>query len=418
MTQHDDRLQESVDGLTAIEHTKRGYGLWRGEVIHPADARMDAIIASGDPITDTKGLGLRYVAVRGRSVIPHFRVNDPDKFSAALDRAFPAVHDAIVRVVAEDIRTGGYDALARWCEGPALPEAFRVADVAVEKPCCEGGVSYRPDIVVAHGEGGRIELEVVNTHAPEGPRAEAAWAAGHIVLTMRVRDLVEQIVFSEGRDVVPDAAALREMLRGRRFRLAGRERVSADVLAIWRDLNLSAYAMELRARLRAGYREDYIGVVEIVEDILAGCASSDIDYRRGNERALRDVYDRFHVLQWAANDKIENVFPPRVKDPRDSKHRWSIAAREFRERLQAVTAPHPALLRTDAAANAFLDQFDRAHEPVGARRLRYTVAAVWHCRKRRLQAAADEASMYVGFGNPKNGKHRRHPLMATEEGIS
>jgi hypothetical protein len=77
-----------------------------------------------------------------------------------------------------------------------------------------------------------------------------------------------------------------------------------------------------------------------------------------------------------------------------------------------------ALLRTDAAANAFLDQFDRAHEPAGARRLRYTVAAVWHCRKRRLKAAADEASMYVGFGNPKNGKHRRHPLTATEEGIS
>jgi hypothetical protein len=85
-------------GLTAIEHTKRGYGLWRGEVIHPASDKAAEAAESGEPITDTKGLGLRYVLVRGEKVLPHFRVHDPERFSAALDRAFPAVHDAIASV--------------------------------------------------------------------------------------------------------------------------------------------------------------------------------------------------------------------------------------------------------------------------------------------------------------------------------
>jgi hypothetical protein len=419
MTQHDNQLQASVDGLTAIEHTKRGYGLWRGEVIHPADVRMDTIVASGDPITDTKGLGLRYVPVRGERVLPHFRVHDPEKFSAALDLAFPAVHDAIVRLVAADVRAGGYAALARWCDGGALPDTFTVADVTVEKPCSAGGVSYRPDIVVTHGEGGRIELEVVNTHAPEGPRVEAAWAAGHVVLTMRVRDLVEQIVFSDGRDVVPCDEALPGLLRGRRFRLAGRESMGAEVLAVWRDLNLSEYAMEMREALRAAYRADVRAVTEPIAEIACGVTGSDIEVRVRRDPRLQEVHRLFQLLMAARYSGPESVFTSRQKDPRRIQHLWAIAARDFREALAAASSPCESLVQSDEDASIFLDQFDRAsHEPPGIRRLRYAVAAVWYCRKRRLLDAADMANSLINFGDRKNGAHRRHPLVATEEGIS
>jgi hypothetical protein len=71
------RGTQQTQGITALEHTKRGYGLWRGEVIHPDDPRMDEIIASGYPITDTKGFGLHYVPVRGAGRIAHFRAHDP-----------------------------------------------------------------------------------------------------------------------------------------------------------------------------------------------------------------------------------------------------------------------------------------------------------------------------------------------------
>ena len=249
---------------TALEATKRGYGLWRGEVIHPADPRMDEIVASDDPITDTKGLGLRYVPVRGARAVPHFRVHDPERFSAALDRMYPAVHDAVVRLVAGDIETGGFEALQSWCASDALPEPFTVANVAVENRYSEDGVGYRPDIAVLHPEGGRIELEVVNTHAPETRRLDAAWGAGHIVLGLRIRDLVEDIVFSEGRGTVPDDATLLEMLRGRRFRLCGRERVPESVHVVWRDLNLSAYATDLRAAVRSYWRGHFRDRIEPV----------------------------------------------------------------------------------------------------------------------------------------------------------
>lgn len=259
-----ERLTEQTRTRTALEDTKRGYGLWRGEVIHPADPRMDAITASNDPITDTKGLGLRYIPVRGPHVLPHFRVHDPEKFSAVLDRMYPAIHDAVVRIVAEDVRAGGFEALARWCVGGVLPEPFAVAGVDVEGRCEAGGVHYRPDVSVLHPEGGRIELEVVNTHAPEARRLEAAWDAGHIILSLRIRDLVEDVVFSEGRGAVPEDSVLREMLRGRRFRLCGCGRVPETVQALWRDLNLAGYAGELRAAIRSYWRGHFRDRIEPV----------------------------------------------------------------------------------------------------------------------------------------------------------
>lgn len=382
-----------VNGLNAIEHTKRGYGLWRGEVIHPASDMAAKAAESGEPITDTKGLGLRYVLVRGAMVLPHFRVHDPERFSAALDRAFPAVHDAIVRLVADDIRAGGFDALMRWCARSSLPEAFDLAGVFVEKPCDAGGVSYRPDIVAAHSEGGRIELEVVNTHAPGAARCEAAWQAGHLVLSLGVRDLVEQIVFSEGRDVVPDDALLRDMLRGRKFRLAGRERVGEAVLAVWRDLNLSAYAMSLRSYLRAAYQADAEDVQGPICEILNTVSGSDLDDRVKVRGPLRNLYDSFWVLWgggWAAHD-----------------------LEMFLERLERASRPHPLLAAASADVEGFLDEFDRAaREPVGVRRLRYCLAAVWHVRKMRLKAAAINAADILELDAANC------VLNATEEGIS
>jgi hypothetical protein len=250
----------SVQARTAIDDTKRGYGLWRGEVLHPASPRVAAALASGEPITDTKGLGLRYVPVRGDKVIPHFRVHDPEKFSAALDRAFPAVHDAVVRLVAEDVRAGGFAALERWCASGCLPEPFEVWEVRVEMRC-DG---YRPDICVRHPEGGQIELEVINTHAPEKVRLDKAWGAGHIVLSLRIRDLVEALVFSEGRGLVPDDETLRGLLKGRRFALCGRESVPNEVHAVWRDLNMQAYAVVLGARLSESRRNFFRAVLPML----------------------------------------------------------------------------------------------------------------------------------------------------------
>lgn len=388
------------------------------EVIHPASDKAAEAAESGEPITDTKGLGLRYVLVRGEKVLPHFRVHDPERFSAALDRAFPAVHDAIVRLVADDIRADGFRALARWCESSSLPEAFDVAGVHVEKPCVAGGVAYRPDIVVAHGEGGRIELEVVNTHPPGVARCDAAWQAGHIVLCLRVRDLVEQTVFSEGRDVVPDDALLRDMLRGRKFRLAGRERVGEAVLAMWRDLNMSAYAMDLRDALRWAYAHDLRETVAPVSEICCGLTGSDVGSRVRRDPALQEAHRLFGVLMAARCHGPEAVFVSSQKDPRRIKHLWGIAARDFRELLAKVSEPCEVLVGADDAANTFLDHFtNAAREPTGVRRLRYAVAAVWYCRKRRLAEHADMANSLLNFGDRKNGKHRRNPLAATEEGI-
>jgi hypothetical protein len=342
----------------------------------------------------------------------------PEMLGGALDAAFPSVHDAVVRVVAEDIRAGGYDALARWCAAGSLPERFKVAEVTVEKKVTAEGREYQPDIAVWHSEGGRVELEVVNTHPPDAGRLEAAWCAGHFVLTLGIRDVVEKLVFSEARGVVPDDETLRALLGQRKFRLYGDTGGARETAYVaWRDLNLSAYAMELRAELRAAYWEDRRSVVSILADICCGCMGSDIPFEHGDTRAMRGIHRMFRALMRAAEGDSENVFPARSRHPGSSKQRWSIAAREFREALGHASAPHPDFVRVAAKADVFLDQFDRAHEPAGVRRLRYTLAAVWYCRKKHLAESADMANSLIGFGHPKGGKHRRMPLAATEQGI-
>lgn len=273
-------------GLTAPEDTKRGYGLWRGEVIHPADPRMDDILASGDPITDTKGLGLRYTPVRGASRIEHFRAS-ADQLSAALDEVFPDVHDAVVRLVAEDVQARGFEALKDWCVSAALPDPFEVWEVRTEMRC-DG---YRPDICVRHPEGGQIELEVVNTHAPESARLDKAWGAGHIVLSLRIRDVVEQIVFSAGRGVVPEDGELRALLRGRRFRLCGQSYLPRAVVHRWRDLNLAAYAQTLLAELAQEWETYNAEILRPFEMTLSGeKVPRRPSARRGRIRAFGEAF--------------------------------------------------------------------------------------------------------------------------------
>lgn len=273
-------------GLTAPEDTKRGYGLWRGEVIHPADPRMDEILASGDPITDTKGLGLRYTPVRGGSRVEHFRANT-EQLSAALDGVFPDVHNAVVRLVAEDIRARGFEALKDWCVSSALPEPFEVWEVRTEMRC-DG---YRPDICVRHPEGGQIELEVVNTHAPEAGRLDKAWDAGHIVLSMRIRDVVEKIVFSAGRGVVPEDDELRALLKGKRFRLSGRSQIPRAVAQKWKDLNLAVYAQTLLSDLTQTWETYNAEIVRPLEKVISGeKVFRRPSARRGRIRAFGEAF--------------------------------------------------------------------------------------------------------------------------------
>jgi hypothetical protein len=339
---------EAQVGLTAPEDTKRGYGLWRGEVIHPADPRMDEILASGDLITDTKGLGLRYTPVRGSYAVQHFRVNDPDKFSAALDVAFPDVHDAVVRLVAEDIRERGFAALKDWCVSSALPEPFEVWEVRTEMRC--GG--YRPDICVRHPEGGQIELEVVNTHAPESDRLEKAWGAGHIVLSMRIRDVVEKIVFSAGRGVVPEDDELRALLKGKRFRLSGRSQMPRAVAQKWKDLNLAAYAQTLLGELTQAWETYNAEIVCPLEKVISGeKVFRRPSARRGRIRAFGEAFQE----------------PP----PADAKELCGLWGAALRNAARDILNDNHELMSACRAGEQFCAEWLRASvQPESVRRLR------------------------------------------------
>jgi len=365
----------SVQARTAIDDTKRGYGLWRGEVLHPASPRVAAALASGEPITDTKGLGLRYVPVRGDKVIPHFRVHDPEKFSAALDRAFPAVHDAVVRLVAEDVRAGGFAALERWCASGCLPEPFEVWEVRVEMRC-DG---YRPDICVRHPEGGQIELEVINTHAPEKVRLDRAWGAGHIVLSLRIRDLVEALVFSEGRGLVPDDETLRGLLKGRRFGLCGRESVPREVQVVWRDLNLAAYCEDISAGLKTAWRKHRYELSE-VSFMLGGGNRGDTDdsVRPRCERAYDMLY-----LGWG-------------RGPSGFDSLWYTP---LLAEIKRACAPDPEFLTRLRDAENFLTAFEHATaltaSTQAARKLRYRLAAMARIKRCELSWMWEHVSEIV-----------------------
>lgn len=367
---------EAQVGLTAPEDTKRGYGLWRGEVIHPADPRMDEILASGDPITDTKGLGLRYTPVRGSYAVQHFRVNDPDKFSAALDVAFPDVHDAVVRLVAEDIRERGFAALKDWCVSSALPEPFEVWEVRTEMRC-DG---YRPDICVRHPEGGQIELEVVNTHAPESDRLEKAWGAGHIVLSMRIRDVVEKIVFSAGRGVVPEDDELRALLKGRRFTLCGRSEVSEEVRAVWRDLNLAAYCEDLSHELKRAWRVYHYRLSETAV-MLGGGTRSAVDCEDAKERC-EYAYD---LIYRRCDGRVSGFLQG-----------WY---RPLLESLRLAFAPDENFLAKLSVAESFLSNFEQARDSdaagKAAKRLRYRIAAMQRQKKGCAEHVWENASSHA-----------------------
>jgi hypothetical protein len=237
------------DGLSARGDTKRGFGMWRGRVIHPDEPDMGEIIASGEPVTDCKGLGLRYTPVRAKGRIPHFRVQDAE-FSAALNSAYPAFHHAAVRVLAVYLQQHRYAGLKRLVRaGDLPPTAFRVGSVRTEVTFCVDGVTYRPDIVVESHDAGypRIELEVVNTHPPAAERVEAAERDNALVLWMNIRDLVERCVFDSSTTLgVPADPDLLEMLLPKWFTSGLSVRSEAiRFQVLWRDLDQARYLERL-----------------------------------------------------------------------------------------------------------------------------------------------------------------------------
>lgn len=244
--------------IAAIPNTKRGLGLWRGSIIHPADDRLpeikDAIRRGAEPITCAKGLvKLSPVRASIRGATAHFRVNDPD-YTAKIDSSYPEFHHAAVRVIANYLSAEGYDGLRRLCYSTCLPEkVFTVGAVTRERVFNVSGVIYRPDIVVEPSEAGypRIELEVVNTHGPGEERLKAARAERALVLWMNIRDLVEKYVADDRRALVPDDETLLSALLRLWFTApTDRESYAAASLARWRDLDQAKYMRYLRESLR------------------------------------------------------------------------------------------------------------------------------------------------------------------------
>lgn len=249
---------EEQGDIAAIPNTKRGLGLWRGQIVHPADGRLpeikDAMRRGAESITCAKGLvKLSPVRASVRGATAHFRVNDPD-YVAKIESAYPEFHHAAVRVIANYLSAEGYAGLRRLCYRTCLPEAeFTVGAVARERVFKVCGVIYRPDIVVEPVQEGypRVELEVVNTHGPGEERLKAARAEYALVLWMNIRDLVEKYVSDDRQVLVPDDETLLAALLRLWFTAPlDRESYAAASLARWKDLDQAKYMRHLRESLR------------------------------------------------------------------------------------------------------------------------------------------------------------------------
>jgi hypothetical protein len=254
MTRSHDKLQPAIaDSITAVMNTKRQYGLWRGQIVHPAQSDIDEILKSGDPITDSKGFGVRYTLVRAEGRIPHFSVRDAE-FRAVVDTSYPAFHHAAVRVLAKFLRTNGYVGLRRLVRKNDLPPSrFEVGEVYTEKTYTVGGVTYRPDIVVVSRDARypRIEMEVVNSHGPSKERLAAAEQDGALVLWMHIRDLVDEAIFNPSRELtVPgDSVLLERLLRMWFTPPSTRDPKACGFLSRWEDLDQVTYLAKLTDRM-------------------------------------------------------------------------------------------------------------------------------------------------------------------------
>lgn len=262
-----DIQQIQARSVTAVENTKHHYGLWRGQLVHPqfgvvtdegepSGVTMTEILAGEDPITDAKGLGIRLSWRAPTGVIPHFFIRDEHYFEV-MRSAYPAFHNAAVRVLAAHIRAEGYAGLRKlvFCKA-FLKKPFAFGGVYTERNIGVNGVIYRPDIVVEHAVAGypRIELEVVNRHPPEADRLRAACAEGALVLTMDIYDLVQHYVLDgRSRSFVPPDDEL--LARLKRLRFADVKRGDStghhEFHARWLDREQAPYLRALCAEVNA-----------------------------------------------------------------------------------------------------------------------------------------------------------------------
>ena len=263
MPRDDPKTQDpQIRYVAAVTNTRHGNGLWRGQLVHPefgtvnddgapTGTSIEDVVASGDPITDTKGLGIRLFWRRPANVVAHFFIRD-DTYAEAMRTAYPAFHHAAVRVLAAHIREGGWRALRRLVVCNAFPKKpFRIGRVDTERMFCINGEAYRPDIVVEHAEPGypRIELEIVNCHPPTTARLRAAQTEGALVLSMNIRPIIQtHILNGASAGFVPPDDELLEMLSRARFADVQRKD-SADhctFRVVWRDRDTVKYLEELR----------------------------------------------------------------------------------------------------------------------------------------------------------------------------
>jgi hypothetical protein len=258
MPRDDQNTQDpQIRYVAAVTNTRHGNGLWRGQLVHPefgtvnddgepTGTSIEDVVASGDPITDTKGLGIRLFWRRPANVVAHFFIRD-DTYAEAMRTAYPAFHNAAVRVLAAHIREGGWKALRRLVVCSAFPKKpFKVGRVDIERSFCINGETYRPDIVVEHAEPGypRIELEVVNRHWPEAARLRAARTEGALVLCMNIYDISQaHILNGASASFVPPDDELLEMLSRARFadvqRKDSAEHCTFQI--VWRDRETVKY---------------------------------------------------------------------------------------------------------------------------------------------------------------------------------
>lgn len=283
MTRHEPELQDLERGITAWADTKHGYGLWRGHLVHPGfgtvsdegvptGTRMEEIVASGDPITDAKGLGIRLSWRAPKGVVPHFFVSDRD-FQQKISASYPAFHHASVRLLADYIRSRGYAGLRQVVQKNQLPKnPFVVGHVQTEKTFTVDDVVYRPDIVVENAEPNfpRIELEVVNRHGPSRERIDAACSEGALVLWMSIRDLVEEALLDgrSGALVPPDDVLLPRLLKLKFTPVFDDREVSRrEFTSRWLDREQVPYIDGLRKKVTRLRRdvERNIGEVRLTE---------------------------------------------------------------------------------------------------------------------------------------------------------
>lgn len=251
MTRMDPEFQP--DTKNALEDTKRGYGLWCGEVIHPANKEaVERARTSDQPITDTKGLGFRYVAVWPEDGTPHFRIHEPDRYTKAVTLAASTVHDRVVALVHGLLYREGYEGLKSVCFSTDIPDTpFEFESVLCETDRVTDSGRYRPDITIIPKSKNYpvIELEVVYTHEPSEVRIARAKSVDALVLVCNIRGSVEHKIFDASADMNFTDSDLLAIVKRHRFRWPRLAGSKSPALVLWQDLDQLLYAKNLQAQM-------------------------------------------------------------------------------------------------------------------------------------------------------------------------